>query len=159
MKKMLQVLVLVSGCIAFGSQFAQAQVKAGVGMAFASDIEQVGIQTDLHYRLPNVPAVQIGGGFTYYFPKDNHNFYEVNLNGAYIFYEEFMFKSYAYSGLNYSRSKVGFEGLDVSDSAVGINAGVGAEYDFGGILAFGDLKYIISEFDQPVFSIGVRLPF
>ena len=37
--------------------------------------------------------------------------------------------------------------------------GLGAEYDLDGLLAFGDLKYVFSEFEQPVFSIGIRVPF
>jgi hypothetical protein len=70
-----------------------------------------------------------------------------------------MFKSYGYTGLNYSRSSIALEGSDISEDAFGVNVGIGAEYDFGGLLAFGDLKYVISEFDQPVFSIGLRIPF
>lgn len=138
---------------------AKAQMSAGAGLAFGSEIEQVGIQADLHFRLAAVPAVKLGAGFIYYFPKDNRDFYEVNLNGAYIFYEEFMFKSYAYTGLNYARSKIGTANASVTENAFGLNAGLGAEYDFGPILAFGDLKYVVSKFDQPVFSIGIRVPF
>lgn len=159
MKTIIQLLVLCLAIVALNSQESNAQVKAGAGMAFGSDIEQVGIQGDLHYRLTNYPALQFGAGFIYYFPKDNHDFYEVNLNGAYIFYEEFMFKSYLYTGLNYARSKINNQITSVSDNAVGLNIGLGAEYDMGPFLAFGDLKYVISEFDQPVFSIGLRLPF
>jgi outer membrane immunogenic protein len=144
---------------AINSHLAKAQVSAGAGMAFGSGIEQVGVQADLHYRLANIPALQIGAGLIYYFPKNNHDFYEVNLNAGYTFYEEFMFKSYAYTGLNYARSKTGIENASISETAYGLNAGIGAEYDFGRLLAFGDLKYVISEFDQAVFSIGLRLPF
>ena len=159
MKAFIQIFILVVSFTMFTSKVSEAQVKAGVGMAFGSDIEQVGIQGDIHYRMLNRPAIQFGGGLIYYFPKDNHNFLELNANAGYIFYEEFMFKTYAYTGLNYARSKVSIAGHSVSDSAIGLNLGVGAEYDFGRILAFGDLKYVISEFDQPVFSIGLRLPF
>lgn len=159
MNTLLKISAFLMVVIALSTQETNAQVKAGVGMAFGSEIEQVGIQGDLHYRLSNVPAIQLGGGFTYYFPKNSRDFYEVNFNGAYILYEEFMFKSYGYTGLNYSHSSVELEGSDISDGAFGLNVGVGAEYDFGGLLAFGDLKYVISEFDQPVFSIGLRVPF
>ena len=114
---------------------------------------------DLHYRLVNQPAFSFGGGFIYYFPKDDHNFIEANINGAYHFYEEFMFKSSLYTGLNYARSKLDFNNGSVSDSALGLNLGIGAEYDFGRLLAFGDLKYVISDFDQAVFSVGLRWPF
>lgn len=159
MKNFLKIAILLIAVIALSSQESNAQVKAGVGAAFGSEIEQVGIQGDLHYRLTGAPAIQVGGGFIYYFPKDDVNFYEVNINGGYIFYEEYMFKSYLYTGLNYANSSVDTAGGSVSDSAIGLNVGVGAEYDFGGVLGFGDLKYVVSDYDQPVFSIGLRVPF
>ncbi len=159
MKTSLQILVFVIAVLTLGSQKSYSQVSAGAGMAFGSDIEQVGAQADLHYSLVNRPALRFGAGFVYYFPKDNHNFYEVNINGAYTFYEEFMFKSYLYTGLNYARSKFDVGNGSISDTAYGLNLGIGAEYDFGRLLAFGDLKYVISDFDQAVFSIGLRLPF
>jgi hypothetical protein len=159
MKTFLKISVFLLAAIALNTQETNAQVKAGVGLAFGSEIEQVGIQADLQYRLQNAPSIQLGGGAIYYFSDDVQDFYELNLNGAYIFYEKFMFKSYGYTGLNYSRSSIALEGSDISEDAFGVNVGIGAEYDFGGLLAFGDLKYVISEFDQPVFSIGLRIPF
>lgn len=159
MKRFTQLSVLIIAMCWLSAQKVQAQVSIGAGVAFGSDIEQVGLQADLHYRLANLPAIQLGAGFIYYFPKDNHDFLEFNLNGAYIFYEEFMFKSYGYTGLNYARSSVSFGDASVSDTAIGLNIGIGAEYDLGPVLAFGDLKYVVSDFDQAVFSIGVRIPF
>lgn len=151
---MFSILIVI-----FGTQSSNAQISAGAGVAFGSEIEQVGLQGDLHYRFANTPAIRLGAGFMYYFPKDNHSFTELNLNGSYIFYEEFMYKSYAYTGLNYARSKVSTGNNSISESAFGLNIGLGAEYDFGPVLAFGDLKYVVSKFDQPVFSIGIRVPF
>lgn len=159
MKTFIQSIFLLAAFSIISTNIANAQVSAGVGMAFGSEIEQVGIQADLSYRLASLPSVMAGAGFTYYFPRDNQDFYEVNLNGAYIFYEEFMFKSYAYTGLNYARSKVSVGNESASETAFGLNVGVGAEYDFGPLYAFGDLKYVISEFNQPVFTLGVRVPF
>lgn len=159
MKKLIQIAGFSILLLIIGSQIAKAQVSAGAGVAFGSEIEQVGVQGDLHYRFTNIPAIKLGAGFIYYFPKNNHHFNEVNLNGSFIFYEEFMFKSYAYTGLNYARSKVTSGNTSITESAFGLNIGLGAEYDFGPILAFGDLKYVVSKFDQPVFSIGIRVPF
>jgi hypothetical protein len=158
MKTILHIPILLIAIILLIPQQSDAQVKLGAGAAFASDIEQVGLQGDLHYRLPDRP-VQFSGSLLYYFPKDNHDFIEANLNGAYIFYEEFMLKSYLYTGVNLARSKVNFPNGSVIDRAIGMNIGAGAEYDFGPVLGFGDLKYVFGEFDQPNFSIGLRLPF
>ena len=158
MKTVLYISILFVAIIAMSSKQSQAQVKAGLGAAFASDIEQVGIQGDLHYRLSERP-IQFSGSLVYYFPKDDHDFLEANLNGAYIFYEEFMFKSYLYAGVNLARSELNFPNGSVVDRAIGMNIGAGAEYDLGPILAFGDLKYVFGDFNQPNFSIGLRLPF
>lgn len=159
MKTLLKISAILIAIIVLNAQESEAQVKAGVGASFASDIEQVGIQGDLHYRLSNTPAIQFGGGLTYYFPKDDREFLEANLNAAYIFYDKYMFKSYLYTGLNLSRLEQNHSNGSAINRAIGLNIGLGAEYDFGGLLAFGDLKYVVSELDQPVFSIGLRVPF
>ncbi len=158
MKTTLHVITLLLTLIFLNPQQSDAQIKAGLGAAFASDIEQVGVQGDLHYRIPERP-VQISGSLVYYIPKDNHDFLEANLNAAYIFYEEFMFKSYLYAGVNLARSEIDYENSSALDRAIGMNVGVGAEYDFGPLLGFGDLKYVFGEFNQPNFAIGLRLPF
>lgn len=158
MKTALQISTLFLALIFLHPQQSDAQVKLGLGAAFASDIEQVGVQGDLHYRFTELP-VQISGSLVYYIPKDNRDFLEANLNGAYIFYDEFMFKSYVYAGLYLARSEIDYENSSVLNRAIGMNVGVGAEYDFGPLLGFGDLKYVTGEFNQPNFSIGVRLPF
>lgn len=159
MKALLKISVLLIAIIALNSQQSHAQVKAGLGAAFASEVEQVGIQGDLHYRLPNTPAIQFGGGLAYYFPKEDREFMEANLNGAYIFYDKYMFKSYLYTGLHLARLEQNHSNGSSIDRTIGLNIGLGAEYDFGSLLAFGDLKYVVSEIDQPVFSIGLRVPF
>lgn len=156
MRTLLKVTAFLIAIIVLTQQESEAQIKAGLGAAFASEIEQVGIQGDLHYRLPNMPAIQFGGSAVYYFPKDDRGFIEANLNGAYIFYDEYMFKSYLYTGLHLAQASI--DG-SVKNREIGLNVGLGAEYDFGTLLAFGDLKYVISEIDQPVFSIGLRIPF
>lgn len=158
MKTGLYISVLFVAIIFLTPQQSDAQVKVGIGAAFASDIEQVGIQGDLHYRLSERP-IQFSGSLVYYFPKDDHDFLEANLNGAYIFYEEFMFKSYIYAGVNLARSEQNYENDSVIDRAIGMNIGAGAEYDFGPVLGYGDLKYIFGDFNQPNFSIGLRIPF
>lgn len=159
MKSFLQISAVLLVFFAIPSKETNAQVKAGVGAAFGSEIEQVGIQGDLHYRFAKIPAIQLGGSLIYYFPKNDREFIEANLNGAYIFYDKYMFKSYGYTGLHLARLTINYPNGSIPNRTIGLNIGLGAEYDFGGLLAFGDLKYVFSEFDQPVFSIGLRVPF
>jgi hypothetical protein len=158
MKILLKLSTLFLVLLILNPKQAEAQVKAGLGAAFASDIEQVGVQGDLHYQFANLP-VQIGGSLVYYIPKNDRDFLEANLNGSFIFYEESMFKSYLYAGLYLARSEINNQNSSVLNRAIGMNVGVGAEYDFGPLLGFGDLKYVTGEFNQPNFAIGLRLPF
>ena len=58
-----------------------------------------------------------------------------------------------------ARSEIDYGSYSVLNRAIGANIGIGAEYDFGPLLGFGDLKYVTGEFNQPNFSIGLRLPF
>lgn len=158
MKTIFKISTVLIAIIILNTQESNAQVKAGLGAAFGSEIEQVGIQGDLHYRFQNIPAIQLGGDLIYYFPKDDRGFIEANLNGSYIFYDKYMFKSYLFTGLHLAQQK-NTRTDSVYNREIGLNIGLGAEYDFGPLLAFGDLKYVISEIDQPVFSIGLRVPF
>ena len=117
MRKSKQLFLFSVLLIAITTASAQAQMKAGGGVIFGSGIEQVGVQGDIHYQFAAIPALELGGGFAYYFPKNNQDFYEINVNGVYAYYEQFMFRSYLYSGLNYARSKVNAGGVSVSESA------------------------------------------
>ena len=46
--------------------------------------------------------------------------------------------------------------FDNSDTDIGLNIGGGATYNFTGSLSgFGEIKYVVSNYDQFVFTFGV----
>lgn len=147
---------------------AHAQMKAGVGVAFGSDVEAVGITGNFYTAIASVQNLRVGGDLIYYFMDDapgvNNTALEININGQYVFYNEMELTAYGLGGLSigYFKSKwdspiAGFDG-SVDDTEVGLNLGAGLEYALGGIDAFGELKFTIGGFEQAVFSAGLRFP-
>ncbi len=152
------------------STHSQAQMKAGAGLAFGTDAESLGLTANFYTAFPSVENVHIGGDFIYFLSKDvnqflNRKWFELNLNGQYQFYAEQMIIAYAVGGINIARQKFAYSGpgtspyFEDSKTRLGLNVGVGGEYAFDErLLAFGEFKFVLSEFDQAVFSLGVRIP-
>ncbi|MEX0724466.1 MAG: outer membrane beta-barrel protein [Gracilimonas sp.] len=168
MRKLItSILVAIFSVIAV--QTAQAQfTNIGVGLMYGTEIEQPGLRVDGVYQInEEFRAVadlgiflpdkyDTGGGNT-----TTASWWELNFNGNYLFHNdaETGVKAYALAGLNYLNYKVESEGQfggEFSDSEVGLNIGAGAEYamDFGDL--FGELKYVLGDFDQLNIGVGVR---
>jgi outer membrane immunogenic protein len=147
-----------------------AQMKVGAGLAFGTDAEALGLTGNIYTALPSVENLSVGGDIIYFLSKEvspflDRKWFELNLNGQYEFYAEQMINAYALGGLNIARQKFEYSGLgsspyfDDSKTKVGLNLGVGGEYAFNeSLLAFAEFKFVLSDFDQAVFSAGVRLP-
>jgi len=168
MKKGLLAIAGVLSLMIGMSTNAQAQMKAGAGLAFGTEAESLGLTANVYTAIPSVQNLSVGGDIIYFLPKDvgfgiDRTWFEVNANGQYQFYAEQMINAYALGGLNIAR--VGFKyegpgtGINSSDTKLGLNLGVGGEYAFNdNMLAFAEFKFVISRFDQAVFSAGVRFP-
>jgi opacity protein-like surface antigen len=147
-----------------------AQMKVGAGLAFGTDAEALGLTGNFYTAFPSVENLSVGGDIIYFLSKEvspflDRKWFELNLNGQYEFYAEQMINAYALGGLNIARQKFEYSGLgsspyfDDSKTKVGLNLGVGGEYAFNeSLLAFAEFKFVLSDFDQAVFSAGVRLP-
>ena len=147
---------------------AHAQMKVGAGLAFGTEAESIGLTANIYTAIPSVTNLSVGGDVIYFFPKDvgfdiDRTWFEINLNGQYQFYAEQMINAYALGGLNIAR--VGFKyegpgsGVNSHDTKLGLNLGVGGEYAFNDSMrAFAEFKFVLSHFDQAVFSAGVRIP-
>ncbi len=168
MKKGLLTIASVLTLVIGFSTSASAQMKVGAGLAFGTEAESIGLTANLYTALPSVDNLSVGGDVIYFLPKDvgfdiDRTWFEVNLNGQYKFYAEQMINAYALGGLNVAR--VGFKyegpgsGVNSHDTKLGLNLGVGGEYAFNdSMFAFAEFKFVISKFDQAVFSAGVRFP-
>ncbi len=132
MKKLLLVVAVVALCGVF--QNAKAQFSAGLGLNYATEINNLGISAQVAYDFTEDWAAT--GAFTYYLEKDNLTWTNIDLNANYSFTEVGKTgKLYGLAGLSYLSTsfdmpKQEYEGHtygggSVSDSKVGLNLGAG----------------------------------
>ncbi|MEX0773090.1 MAG: hypothetical protein WEB89_09165 [Balneolales bacterium] len=148
---------------------ANAQVKAGGGLAYGSEVTKLGIQANGYYTIPANEQIRAGLEFTYFFPESyeggSSRISEFNVNGNYFFYEEDEISAYGLAGISHITSSVSWDETSfsgaggASGSWTGINLGGGAEYEAGFGSLYGELKFVLSTYDQLVLSVGTRIPF
>jgi opacity protein-like surface antigen len=143
---------------------AQSKFKVGAGLGYGTQIDQLGIRVGGIYNIDEQWAG--AADLFFFFPEKTggvkSTFWALNLNGHYNFDVESPVQPYALAGLNIATA-----GVKINDATVGINSkasttklglnlGVGGIYniDVGGI--FAEAKYVISDYDQFVISVGVR---
>lgn len=178
MKKTSLILLMV----ALFSISAQAQfTKVGAGLVYGSGFGFNGHEEDSH-RIGN-PAlkfqaiyevnlpVHFSPGLTLFMPRVTKEFeykyvtsaFLLDLDAHYVFNSLDRFEIYGLGGLNitYTRLKFDSEFFDAevnSDNKLGLNLGIGSYMKFSEQLDFyGEIKYILSGYDQLVITAGVLL--
>jgi outer membrane immunogenic protein len=169
---LLAVLILPS----VGTLSAQNAKRAGVHLAFGSEIEQVGLGVNGEFFVAE--KVSIAPELNLFFPEKNtYN------NGA--FKSTYKYSTWSICGdVHYyfvSNDKIGFYGLaglnlavarwstkintnppqdnSDSDSELGLNLGVGANFTVPGkIIPFGQVKYE-TNYEQLLLQAGIRFAF
>ncbi len=178
MKKTKLFLAIFFLAITFFIQNTNAQTTVGGGIAYGTEIENMGIDLTGQYFVKDNIAIE--GSFTYYLPKDfgdgssalgddyKIKWYEINANANYYFKMPGKTKAYALAGLNMSFLSVptfdfgsifgGGSGVkNETNSEIGLNIGAGADFDLGkNFTPFAQLKYVISDADQLQILAGVR---
>ncbi len=171
MKRYLLSIVLLSGILLFTGnlQRATAQIDIGGGLAYGSEIENLGIRADGVYTINE--QFRAGANITFFLPKEmfpgvDWTWWEINANGHYLFPMDADVNVYGLAGLNFVNFKA--EGQTVtgpfgntfsssySDSAIGLNIGGGAEYPLDFANLYGELKYTLSDYDQLAINVGLR---
>jgi hypothetical protein len=170
MKKGLLSLACVLALLVATSTTTQAQSKLGAGLVFGTEAESIGLQANFYTPIASVENLSVGGDLTYFLPKEivnnvDRTWFEINVNGQYQFYSEQMLSAYALAGINITTYGVKYDGpgsdvwRDGSDTAAGLNLGVGGEYAVNpSLFAFAEFKFVISDYDQAVFTAGLRFP-
>jgi len=153
-------VLLMIGIIGFiASQNVFAQKRVGGGFSWGSGVEEVGINLNAEIFIKD--KIAISPKFTYYFTGSNTTFWELN-GDVHYYFQGGDSGVYGIGGLNISHSAVDFVFLGVpasrSESKFGLNVGAGYTIALeGSIIPFGELKYIISKFDQLVLTAGIRI--
>ncbi|MEZ4270880.1 MAG: hypothetical protein R3C68_05445 [Myxococcota bacterium] len=88
----------------------------------------------------------------FFLPRSGVTLISFNGNSTYSFFERDLWTAMAIVGLNISHANAEFAGA----TRVGLNVGIGGEYDFGFADGYADIKYVISKFDQLVIGVGLR---
>lgn len=156
MKKLLTSLFAIA--LAFGlHSTATAQISVGGGLGYGEGIEEIGLKVDGIYTINE--DFRAGADIIYFFTGDGITFWELNLNGNYLFVNDDDMNIYAIAGLNYARQSfdAGQFG-SMSNSELGLNVGAGLEYDLGFASIAPEIKYALSSLDQLVISAGLRFP-
>ncbi|MTB53102.1 outer membrane beta-barrel protein [Lewinella sp. W8] len=138
------------------SSTAAAQLSVGGGIAYGFEAEEIGINVRGVYAFNETIAAQ--AGFIYYLVEDGLTLNEINLNGNYVFVDSGAgTKVYALAGLNFTTVGVDLGQFgSASTTETGLNVGAGAKFGLGGSASlFGEVRYVISDFDGLVAGVGV----
>lgn len=160
-KPHLLAVAIIPIALAASSRPASAEGRVGGGLAYGTEIEEFGLQLNGYYDLASTLAgLRVGGEFTYFFASDPTTFWTLNANGHYVFYDADALGIYGLAGLNLSRVTVDIGFGSASSTEIGLNLGAGAEYAVAErVSLFGELKYVVSDFDQAVIVAGARYAF
>lgn len=157
-------LVMTAALFVFSPKSASAQFQ--IGAAYGADTE-FGINAGFYMPLAAVEGLAVGVDGTYFLPMSEEasgfeidtTWWEANLNGRYGFVAEESMGVYGLAGLQYASVSVetnvpGFD--DATESEIGINVGVGADFmvGFGGL--FLEARYAIGGFEQFGVYGGLR---
>jgi outer membrane immunogenic protein len=159
MKKQL-LLVAVIGLL-FVANTASAQTKIGAFLGYGSEIETLALGANAEFPIKD--KLSIAPGLVFFLPNDESGYkvsmWELNGNVNYYFSEGSV-NFYGLLGLNIAGVKVNYDDDlfdDQSDTELGVNMGVGANFDIGkNFMPFGEVKYAISDFDQLSIFFGLK---
>ena len=163
MKKLFALTLLLASL--FAAQDTFAQIKAGGGLVFGSEISQLGIDVRGEYHIDENWVVVPNVNF-FFSDKETISVFEVkttlttiNFDGHYLFpMQDDRFDLYPLAGINISivNVKNDFNDFDESETELGLNIGGGGQYEINDLLtAFAEIKYVIGDFDQLVIGGGI----
>lgn len=159
-------LILLSGT---------AQFDLGLGLGFGTEISSLGIQARGETGIADgfdgsaqltyfISSKESGGGLV----SSKLSLFTIDLDGHYLAIDEEATKVYPLLGLNFSivTAKVETDLTTIggtsttsaksSSTEVGVNIGGGGSIELSeGLRGFGEVKYVLSAFDQAVISIGL----
>jgi opacity protein-like surface antigen len=136
-KNIILILALVFSANVFAQQFDPANLRAGAGLVYASEINNLGLTFNGVYTFNEVWEGSVG--FSHIFEKNMVRYNIVDLDAHYIFYrDEENLSVYGLAGLGFTSWKVTIPGFSwmgnyipettATDTEIGLNLGVGLNY-------------------------------
>ncbi len=181
MRKITILLVALFAVVAGVSAQSQKGDRAvGLNLGYGTEIESLGIGARFMYNFTD--RVRIAPEFTYFLPKSQSavlginavsgkfKMWDINVNAHYLVPLQDKFQLYPIVGLIISNvsasasiydSSLGHVSGSASDTKLGVNLGVGIQYDVTStVFVNGEVKYsLISDYDQAVISVGLGFKF
>ncbi|MEE4197699.1 MAG: outer membrane beta-barrel protein [Bacteroidales bacterium] len=141
------------------------EIKLGGGIVLETDNPPFGLQFKGTYGL-DMLLENLDGSveFGIFIPKTTtywkYTRWAIDIDGNWAFWNTGDFDFYAIGGLNITHYSAKYTGpyLDDTESGTkpGLNAGAGVNFNFSpNMSAFSEFKYIISNYDEAVFNVGV----
>jgi len=134
----------------------------GAGLSYGSKVGhlengEIGITFHVLYMITE--SIRGGADYTYYFIGENNlGASEMNLNGHYFIRNRDNLMIYGLGGLNLSKISANSDVWgNVSSNNIGINAGIGLEYDIGNFSLFAEPKFTLGGWNQFQTTAGLRL--
>jgi opacity protein-like surface antigen len=181
MKKKLSILFkisvfkisLIALIFTLNYTISNAQISLGGGLAFGTGIDRAGL--DLRATFDIGKNWRIAPAINYYFPNDNdrrHNHWddgrlrvwEINADANYMIdVNNDLLGLYAMFGLNITSWRWDWDNDnnfndddDYSNTELGVNLGMGLDFNLDKVVPFVEVKYVLGGFDQGVVALGVK---
>ena len=164
MKRITFVAIVLGLTLSLGNTaFGQDNAKNRLGFFLAAssgDIDEIGLGGIGEFRIAD--KVTLSPQLILYFPEDRGgydvNYFEINVNANYYFYNTDIFEFYGLGGLNLTRAHWDDDnGNDDSDTELGLNLGGGINFEIGkSFVPFSELRFTIGDYDQFVISAGLK---
>lgn len=134
------------------------ELSLGGGLGYGSGIQNLGINIRGDVRFNELWSVS--PNFNLFFNKNNGTYTsewkDLNIDGHLYFKLDQRWNIYPLLGLNFATVSEKEDNLTFTNSDVGLNLGLGAEFKLEKFLSgFGEAKYVASNADQVVVTVGV----
>lgn len=152
---------------AFTVQAQEKKIFAGGGVAYATDLNNIGFLAKGLYQF--TPQWEAEGSFTYFLKKNYVNWSALDFNAHYLFYKKEKIAAYGLAGLDILFWKIKFDtdeygvwgdALNTSSSNIGLNLGTGMRYQLSDKIYLNpELKYTVGNASYLSISVGLLYNF
>jgi hypothetical protein len=175
-KNILILLAIVLSANVFAQEFDLTKLRAGAGLVYATEIDNIGINLNGAYSITEEWEASLG--FSHIFEKDYMSYNVIDLDGHYVFHQENEnLNFYGLAGLGFTFWKVNVPAQTVTESVpmfgemsmevpgyedngtkVGLSLGVGLNYKLTDVLNLApELRYTIM--DGSYLRIGASVQY
>jgi hypothetical protein len=149
--------IVILFIFSFAPSFAQ-DIGVGGGLVYGTKIKNIGLnfRADVKFQ----KQWSITPHFNYFFNKEKGGlttkWNALNVDGHYLFDIDNEWLLYPLFGINFASVAEEANDITFSNSEVGINLGFGSEFNYSKNLSgFSEIKYVISDADQLVITLGI----